>query len=220
MSTLDDALAVTHQITKSIPKVKSSLSLFKQTIHWIKTSPLAWFGLLFLAFFILWLISRYLKEEDKEHDLKAGENKLRNYVKKVRNSTLQGVPAEGDLTQKESKGERASRAAAERIFGKKFIKVRPDTLRNNVTKHNLEIDVYNEELKLGIEYSGRQHYEFVPFFHKNYEAFMNQKYRDEIKRMRCKEHGIRLIEIPYTVPIEDIESFIRIEANKLGYNSM
>lgn len=118
----------------------------------------------------------------------------------------------------ESKGEIQSKEMAKLIFGKDFTKVRPDFLNNAVTGHNLELDIYNEELKLAIEYNGRQHYDFVPFFHKNREAFLNQKYRDEIKRMKCKEHGIQLIEIPYTVKLEDIETYIRIEAKKKGFD--
>ena len=184
---------------------KPTVTSFKQFVHWVKTSPVAWFIGLFLVFFVLWLLNDYLKDK---------EDVLEKYVKKIRNPEKNGLSG----NSKESKGERASKAAAERIFGKPFTKVRMDKLRNAVTNHNLEIDVYNEELSLGIEYSGRQHYEFVPFFHRNYEAFMNQKYRDELKRIKCKEHHIRLIEIPYTVKIEDIESFIRFEAKKLGYD--
>ncbi len=118
----------------------------------------------------------------------------------------------------ESKGEIQSKEMAKLIFGKEFTKVRPDFLNNAVTGHNLELDIYNPEIKLAIEYNGRQHYDFVPFFHKNREAFLNQKYRDEIKRMKCKENGIQLIEIPYTVKLEDIETYIRIEAKKRGFN--
>jgi hypothetical protein len=185
-----------------------------QLFHWIKTSPWAWFGLIVLAFLFLYVLNDYLDGKTDQ---------LQDFVKKVRNPKKLGqdqiISSSNSQEPKESKGERASRSAAERIFGKTFTKIRPDFLRNVVTNHNLEIDVYNEELKLGIEYSGKQHYEFVPYFHKNYEAFLNQKYRDEMKKTKCKENGIQLIEIPYTVKIEDIESFIRIEAKKLGIQS-
>jgi hypothetical protein len=66
------------------------------------------------------------------------------------------------------------------------------------SQYNLELDCYNESLRLAVEYQGEQHYKFIPYFHKNREAFLNQKYRDELKRMRCKELGITLIEVPYT----------------------
>ncbi len=158
-----------------------------------------WFGIITIGFIILWILNLYLK--DKPDLLEPYFKKDRSPVEKVGN---------------ESKGETVSRKAAEKIFNKKFIKVRPDFLKNAVTGHNLEIDIYNDELKLGIEYSGRQHYAFVPFFHKNKDAFQNQQYRDEIKRMKCSSNGVKLIEIPYTVPVEDIESFIRVESKKLG----
>jgi hypothetical protein len=192
-----------------IEHVEEGLSWYKRLIRWIKKSPLAWFGLIFLAFLALYVINDYL--EDKK-------DSIQDFVKKVRNPKELGQTDIKGQESKESKGERASRAAAERIFGKPFVKVRPDFLRNEVTNHNLELDVYNEDLKLAIEYSGRQHYEFVPFFYKNYEAFLNQKYRDEMKKNKCKEQGIQLIEIPYTVKLEDIESFIRIESKKMGYD--
>jgi hypothetical protein len=197
-------------MTNVIDQVEDGMSWYKRIVRWIKKSPWAWFGLIILAFLTLYVFKDYL--EDKKDE-------IQHLVKKVRSPKQLGQPdSEGVQEPKESKGERASRAAAERIFNKPFIKVRPDFLRNTVTNHNLELDVYNEELKLAIEYSGRQHYEFVPFFHKNYEAFLNQKYRDEMKKNKCKEQEIQLIEIPYTVKLEDIESFIRIESKKLGYD--
>jgi len=86
------------------------------------------------------------------------------------------------------------------MFQRPFRKQRPTFLNNPVTggTYNLELDCYNEELQLAVEFNGRQHYEYVPFFHKNKEAFLNQKYRDEMKRRKCYERGILLIEVPYT----------------------
>jgi hypothetical protein len=128
-----------------------------------------------------------------------------------------------DYTQKkrrgpfESKGELICKDVATKMFNKSFKKIRPDFLKNEKTGSNLEIDIYNDDLKLGIEYSGRQHYEYVPHFHKDHNAFLEQKYRDELKERKCKEHGIKLIIVPYTVKHKDIQSFIYKEAKKLGY---
>jgi len=120
------------------------------------------------------------------------------------------------LSNKKSKissGEHECKRVVEKIFNKEFKKIRPDFLKNTITSndttiYNLELDCYNDELKLAIEYNGRQHYEYVPFFHKNKEAFYNQKYRDEFKRIKCKENGVILIEVPYTISINDIERYI------------
>lgn len=113
-----------------------------------------------------------------------------------------------------SKGEAECRRVVEKIFRKPFPKCRPDFLRNSVTSddfnnNNLEIDCYNDELKIGIEYNGVQHYKYIPFFHKNKEAFYNQKYRDEMKRVKCQQNGILLIEVPYNIQIENIEEYIK-----------
>ena len=112
---------------------------------------------------------------------------------------------------KDSKGEIECRRVLQFIFNKSFDKARPNFLRNPVTggDFNLELDCYDPELGIAVEYNGVQHYKFIPFFHKNKEAFLNQKYRDDMKRRICKENGILLIEVPYTVKIEDIKSFIQ-----------
>jgi hypothetical protein len=111
----------------------------------------------------------------------------------------------------ESKGEIECRRVLEEIFRKPFNKARPNFLRNPVTggNFNLELDCYNKDLRIAAEYNGIQHSKFVPFFHKNYEAFLNQKYRDDMKRRICKEQNIILIEVPHTVKIENIERFIK-----------
>ena len=157
-----------------------------------------------LFFFFLWVIRNIWREKFDRPAI------LDNYFKKM--PTPEKVKGE-------SKGETVCRQVAEKVFKKPFNKVRPDFLRNNVTGHNLELDIYNEELKIAIEYNGKQHYDYVPFFHKNYEHFMNQKYRDEIKKMICKQHNIHLIEVSYEVSLDDIETFIRLEARKLGYDA-
>jgi hypothetical protein len=108
---------------------------------------------------------------------------------------------------KESKGEKQCRYIMQSIFNKPFTNQRPNFLRS-VTGNNLELDCYNEELKLAVEYNGAQHEKYIPYFHKNKEAFLNQLYRDDIKRRICKDNGIYLIEVPHTVKIHDIEKYI------------
>ena len=65
-------------------------------------------------------------------------------------------------------------------------------------------------MKLGCEYNGRQHYKFTPFFHKNYEAFDNQKYRDYIKKDLCEKNGIRLIIVPYSVKKKILKNLLKM----------
>ena len=122
---------------------------------------------------------------------------------------------------KESNGEIECRQVLRKIFNKPFNKTRPNFLNNSVTggDYNLELDCYDDELRLAIEYNGRQHYDYIPFFHKNKEAFYNQKYRDELKRRMCKDNNIILIEVPYTVKKENIESYLITKLKNLGFKS-
>jgi hypothetical protein len=117
----------------------------------------------------------------------------------------------------DSRLEAATRAILEKTFSRPFPKVRPAFLQNAVTGgHHLELDCYNAELKLGVEVNGRQHYEYVPFFHRNKEAFYNQKYRDELKRRLCRDAGVRLVEIPYTVKEHDLAQYIAKYFNNIN----
>ena len=138
-------------------------------------------------------------------------------------STYISPPKPERKQQQESKGETECRKVLEEIFGYSFAKHRPDFLRNPVTSNgidsnNLELDCFNSNLKLAVEYNGVQHYKYIPYFHKNKEAFQNQKYRDYMKRDICEKNGITLIEVPYTVKIQDIKSFLLSKLSSAGYN--
>lgn len=111
---------------------------------------------------------------------------------------------------KDSKGEIECRRVLEKIFKLPFPKKRPSFLQNTVINngYNLELDCFNQDLKIAVEYNGRQHYDFIPFFHKNKDAFQNQQYRDYLKKSLCKKNNIILISVPYTVKHKHIESFL------------
>lgn len=115
------------------------------------------------------------------------------------------------------KMERYTKAIIEKLTNKKFIKIRPSWLKNK-ENNLLEIDIYNEELKLGIEYNGKQHYEFVPYFHEKIDRFNKQVEDDKIKIETCIINNINLIVVPYTCT--DIKQFIinKLDNLKINYN--
>jgi len=121
---------------------------------------------------------------------------------------------------RESKGELECRRVLNKIFNKPFNKERPSFLNNPVTggNYNLELDCYDPQLKLAVEYNGIQHYQYNKFFHRNKEHFLNQKYRDDMKRRICKDYNITLIEVPYTIKVENIESYLIQELRKNNFN--
>lgn len=61
----------------------------------------------------------------------------------------------------------------------------------------------NDKLKIAFEYHGRQHYEFIEFFHKNIEGFEKRKIDDAIKMELCLKKDIKLIIIPHYEAVTD-----------------
>jgi hypothetical protein len=109
----------------------------------------------------------------------------------------------------QNKTESEFRVVIEQYFNKKFVKVRPDWLCYPETKYNLELDGFNEELRVAFEYNGISHYE--PYYLNGYSERELQKLqrRDAFKIKRCKEENVILIIIPHwitkTVWNEEIE---------------
>ena len=54
------------------------------------------------------------------------------------------------------------------------------------------LDIYIEELKVGVEYHGKQHFEPVEFFG-GQEAIEKNRKRDIAKKAKCTKNGVRLI---------------------------
>lgn len=94
------------------------------------------------------------------------------------------------------------------IYGKEFVTVRPDFLKNPETGYNLEIDCYNDELKIGLEFSGIQHYRYPNYTGQSKEEFISQVRRDMFKVEACDRAGVYLITVPYDVPECDLKDFI------------
>lgn len=97
--------------------------------------------------------------------------------------------------------------ALEYLFDKPFEKVRPEWLCND-EGNRLEIDCFNEELKLCVEYNGRQHYEMMPFYHASEDIFKKRMNDDTKKKQICIEKGYHFIEVPYTISVDKIIHYI------------
>ncbi|WP_423798172.1 zinc-ribbon domain-containing protein [Neobacillus sp. SAB-20_R2A] len=107
--------------------------------------------------------------------------------------------------------EEKCRFIVQNLTGKSFPKIR--SIFNNA----FELDGYNDELKIGFEYHGRQHYQFIKRWHKTVEDLNKRINDDELKIELCKVNGIRLIVIPYSLDT-DIQKikYIKNELTKHG----
>lgn len=83
-------------------------------------------------------------------------------------------------------------------------KVVLDEIARNSKVVYIDFMIYKGKRKIAIEYNGRQHYSFVPFFHKTIDGFNKQLRRDKLVREWCKNNNIELIEIPYTETCDNI----------------
>jgi hypothetical protein len=111
-----------------------------------------------------------------------------------------------------SRGQQICRLTMEAIYGVPFTEQRPSWLVNPETGHLLELDCYNEDLKLAVEYNGKQHYHYDETdkgsFHRSQSAFEASLRRDSYKKKLCREHHVFLITVPYTINNRDIPNFI------------
>jgi hypothetical protein len=120
------------------------------------------------------------------------------------------------VQQKRQTMEKKVRNILEVMFNEKFPNVRPKWLINPKTGRRLEIDCYCESLRLAVEFSGSQHYEFTPYYHKNgFQDFVDMKERDLMKAVMIRQRGVDLIIIPYTVKEDDLETYILEQVYKV-----
>lgn len=77
--------------------------------------------------------------------------------------------------------------------------IKTKEIARNSNKIIVDFIVKHNDCIYIIEYNGKQHYEFIPFFHNSQEDFQKQIRRDNLLRKICSKHPgkLELIEIPY-----------------------
>jgi hypothetical protein len=118
----------------------------------------------------------------------------------------------GSWCKKCSQGlsERLCTAFFEDKFGAPFKSVKPKWLMGP-NNYPLELDGYNEELKLAFEHQGLQHYVMVPHMHRKVSRFEETQKNDVYKVEKCNERGILLVQIPQLdklLKLVDLEEFV------------
>ncbi len=107
-------------------------------------------------------------------------------------------------------GEEVVRCTLEQMFNVKFSKAHPTWLRGE-NSNRLQLDGYNEELKIAFEHQGDQHFRSGSIFVPSKAKLRSLMQRDETKRKICKARGITLIEVldvPKVTKIENVPNVI------------
>jgi len=116
-----------------------------------------------------------------------------------------------------SLGEQRCKKAVEQIFRKEFKKVRIKEMRGLGGKP-LELDMYNEELRLAIEHQGVQHFTQKKYF--GVDRFARQREHDQRKVDYCKLNGIALLPIKQFGEITSEKEFRLILKNTCRLNKI
>ncbi|CAG8510757.1 16471_t:CDS:1 [Racocetra persica] len=74
---------------------------------------------------------------------------------------------------------------------------RPDFLKTPEYPRRLELDIYYPQYGFAIEVQGKQHKQYVKYFHKSEKNFGEQLIRDQLKRELCDENWTVLIDSWY-----------------------
>lgn len=103
---------------------------------------------------------------------------------------------------KQTKSEAYAIKCLEEITGKKFLTVRPKWL------NNYELDGYNKELGIALEFSGPLHTHWYPA-KESYEIYYGRVIRDQYKKEICKKKNICLIEIDMSLPKKLYKDYLK-----------
>ena len=100
----------------------------------------------------------------------------------------------------ETDGEYQCRRTLENYFKRPFYKMRPSWLKNPKTGKCLELDCYNPDIGVAVEYNGVQHYIAKKYKQpwrqkKADEKLRKQKLRDKWLEQYCYDNNIVLINI-------------------------
>jgi len=114
-------------------------------------------------------------------------------------------------------GEKICRSYFEAFFKAKFPKRYPIWLKGSKGR-TLELDGYCTRLNLAFEYQGEQHYNPIHYFNRNFSLEKIRKH-DELKKQRCTEKGVTLIQVPYHTDYKKLGKWIEERCKNKGFKS-
>lgn len=119
---------------------------------------------------------------------------------------------------KNNRGEQVTRFIFESLTGELFPTKRPDWLRLSGNKRSLELDGFNEKLRLAFEHQGRQHYQSSKV---NSRFFNDSVLKNDIDKLEiCEKMGIKVLEVPQVGGLINLDEAINLIKNFLKENKV
>jgi len=119
---------------------------------------------------------------------------------------------------KNNRGEQVTRFIFESLSGELFPTKRPDWLRLPGNKRSLELDGFNENLKVAFEHQGRQHYQSNKLNSRFFNDSVLKNDRDKLEI--CKQMGVKVLEVPQVGGLIKLEEAITLIKNFLKENKI
>lgn len=176
---------------------------------WFGSSYTSWLFMIIIIFVLLWL---FLGGGNYEFiGIPIFPSDGRNNKEEINTTPILPlfISSEVNNPLKQSEGERICREVISRIYNKNFPRCRPKWLINPETGRRLELDCYNEELGIAIQYNDISHYKYPNHTNQSYRGFVNQVKKDNLKVELCDRNGVYLITVPYNVSKNKIEEYIK-----------
>lgn len=141
-------------------------------------------------------------------------NFFKKYIKKIKRYFkfgLEYLKHKGFRKQNISRGEAMIKSwltYSDCIFKHQYKIKLPEGIRKT-NRAYIDFMVWVNDKQYAIEYNGRQHYHYVPYFHKTLDEFCSQLKRDEAVKQWCKENNVIFVEISYKASDDEIIQILK-----------
>ena len=102
------------------------------------------------------------------------------------------------------------------MFGMPFERTRALPWLCNPRGNFMELDGYCADLALAFEHNGQQHYDLDGYFTRHPGQLRARLADDEQKVRLCRENGVLLVVVPFTIPLKDIHAYLLRELAGAG----